>query len=492
MKRRTRIVALAILLAVLLAVPAVVYAYLTTTARSAAPPQPSAGPIRASGAPRFLFSFSGSRLDPIMRPVGVLADESGVYVVDSARHVIDVFDEDGEFRMSFGASETVVPLYIARSPLDGRLYVSDRRQGHLLVFDTDGDYIGPFEPRLPSREATDRPSAIEWAPVALDFASDGSLFVTDVLDVHRVLKLAPAGVLLRSVGSTTTVEGPGAAPGFFGFPNGISVHDGRVYVADSNNGRIQVFDQELEFTGMTPTGGLPRGIDFLPARGSSADDYVLIDALSNDATIRSVDDDRIVQFANSGDSRLSYPNGVSIMESSGRIYIADTAAGRVQVWGWERGAGDAGTGEFSWPLMILLILLPLLPLLLVRRIRILATPDFVHALIDAGRADLLGRRSFRWLVPVSDYGALVNEHPELAAWTRPAQHSQPDADALSAESGLPDAQAATLVAARRADVLATDQDDLRERASARDVQTIGSQEFMDRFAADVAQDGPVG
>ncbi|MHB9002446.1 MAG: NHL repeat-containing protein, partial [Coriobacteriia bacterium] len=320
--------------------------------------------------------------------------------------------------------------------------------------------------------------------------------VTDVLDVHGVLKFAPAGVLLRSVGATSVVEGPGSAAGSFGFPNGISVHDGRVYVADSNNGRIQVFNEDLEFEGMTVTGGLPRGIDFLPARTSSPNEYVLIDALSNDATVRSADDDRIVQFADSGDSRLAYPNGVSVMESSGRIYIADTAAARVQVWGWEPTAGVLGIQELSWPLMVFLGLLPFLPLLLLRRVRVLATPDFLRALIDAGRADLLGRRSLRWLVPASDYGALVDEHPQLAAWTRPTHHSQQDADALSRESGLADAQAATLIAARRADVLATDQDELRERASARGMQTIRSQEFMDRFspreAPDVAEDGPVG
>ncbi|MHB9002445.1 MAG: NHL repeat-containing protein, partial [Coriobacteriia bacterium] len=174
MKRRPRTVALAILLAVLLAMPAIVYGYLATI-RSAEPPGPSTGRIRTSGAPRFLFSFSGSRLDPIVRPVGVLADESGVYVVDSARHVIDVFDEDGEFRTSFGATETVVPLYVARSPLDGHLYVSDRRQRRVLVFDIDGRYLGPFEPRLSAVEATAGPSASEWAPVALEFAADGSL-----------------------------------------------------------------------------------------------------------------------------------------------------------------------------------------------------------------------------------------------------------------------------------------------------------------------------
>lgn len=490
-RRRTRKLALVAFLALLLAVPGSVYAFRTLSGSMASPLAPT-GSGRQSRAPEFLFSFEGSRLDPMVRPVGVLADESGVYVVDSARHTIDIFDQDGEFRSSFGASETAVPLYIARSPLDGRLYVSDRGQRSVLVFETDGDYVGPFEPRA-SAEATGGPPPIEWAPVALDFAEDGALFVTDVAEDHRVLKFAPDGILQRSVGGTATVEGTIASPREFAFPNGIAVHDSRVYVADSNNGRIQVFDQYLEFLNTTVTGGLPRGIDFLPAATtSSRSEYVLVDALSNDATIRSIDDGSIVQFADAGETRLSYPNGVSVMESTSRIYIADTAGARVQVWGWESRDRSAASNGFSWPVMAGLAALPFLPLLLLRRTRMLVAADFVVALVDAGRTDLLGKRSMKWFVTSVDYEALIREYPEISRWLRPAPYSQPDADALEQDAGLSADEAEMIAASRNTDVLATDRQRLLDLAAQRGIPAIRSAEFLDRFEPHVAQDEPMG
>lgn len=469
MKRRSRTVALVAFLALLLALPGSVYAYRNFLVVPASP-EPTSGTRRASRAPTFLFSFEGSRLDPMVRPVGVLADESGVYVVDSSRHTVDVFDDDGEFRSSFATSETAVPLYVARSPLDGNLYVSDRDQRSVLIFETDGDYVGAFDPRT-SAETTGGPSRIDWAPVALDFSADGSLFVTDLLENHRVLKFAPAGILQRSVGGTETAEGPGSSPGTFAFPNGITVYEGQVYVADSNNGRIQVFDEDLEFQEITVTGGLPRGIDFLPTTTAAARrEYVLVDGLSNDATIRSTDDDSIVQFADTGEARLSYPNGVSVMESTGRIYIADTARARVQVWGWESSDRSAASNGFSWLAMAILAALPLLPLLvLTRRQRVLATADFLEAVMAAGAGGLLGRRPYRWLVAERDRAGIVASYPELqdVLWPVPFESETHD-------SGLE-----WLVAsARRIGALATESDALAGSAASQGVEVFDAKQFL--------------
>jgi DNA-binding beta-propeller fold protein YncE len=87
-------------------------------------------------------------------------------------------------------------------------------------------------------------------PSNLAIAPDGNLYVTDAN--QRVTVMSPEGVVLRRWG------GPGRAPGEFSFiaiepgvpgmASGIAVGpDGRVYVADSGNARVQVFTPQGRF-----------------------------------------------------------------------------------------------------------------------------------------------------------------------------------------------------------------------------------------------------
>ena len=104
--------------------------------------------------PQFLYSFNGGAANQRMqRPVGVLADGASVYVVDSARHTIGVFSPDGDYQRSFGTSETVVPLYIAKNPKDGNFYVSDRRARTIHIFSPSGKYLARLRSETAQRPA---------------------------------------------------------------------------------------------------------------------------------------------------------------------------------------------------------------------------------------------------------------------------------------------------------------------------------------------------
>jgi streptogramin lyase len=66
--------------------------------------------------------------------------------------------------------------------------------------------------------------------------------VSDGYGKARVHKFSPDGALLLSWG------GPGAAHGQFRLPHSIRVDgDDRVWVADRENSRLQIFDENGEF-----------------------------------------------------------------------------------------------------------------------------------------------------------------------------------------------------------------------------------------------------
>lgn len=73
-------------------------------------------------------------------------------------------------------------------------------------------------------------------PTAVAVLDDGSFFVSDGYLNTRVLKFSHDGRFQFQWGTK------GSAPGEFDLPHDVFVDDGRVYVADRSNERVQVFD----------------------------------------------------------------------------------------------------------------------------------------------------------------------------------------------------------------------------------------------------------
>ena len=95
-------------------------------------------------------------------------------------------------------------------------------------------------------------------PTDLDFGPDGSIYVTDGYGNNRIVKLDRDGKFVTAWG------GKGDEAGEFDTPHGIAVDgEGRVYVADRGNSRVQVFDADGEFLSEWKSEeiGRPWGVD---------------------------------------------------------------------------------------------------------------------------------------------------------------------------------------------------------------------------------------
>lgn len=313
---------------------------------------PGVGPI-AGLFDRPSFEYVGS-INGLQNPMGVAVGQDGrVYVTETGgERMIHIYNRLGKEVGSFAPPDTQaasrVPIYVAVSP-NGDVYVSDRGAAAIFIFSADGTPKGKVTP----------PKGFEdWHPLGLTFDEAGNLYVADVTpEKHRVLVLSPAPastmridpVLARALPESNlklSFGSQGEEDGQFWFPNGIAVDSqGRIYVADSNNGRMQAFDKDGKFLfkisrGMSPSDlSIPRGI------AVDSENRLLIADTSRGAvqaygiskSAGSDPESAPLQYlgafsASVGDGVFfQFPNGLAL-DGHGRIYIADRANNRVQIW----------------------------------------------------------------------------------------------------------------------------------------------------------------
>ncbi len=194
--------------------------------------------VADSGLARIVaFSEKGSLVFTITnrleRPAGIAIQGERLFVVDSARHAVLIFDLNGNFLSEFGqrgarAGEFNYPTHIA-ADLEGNLFVTDSMNARVQIFDR----TGKVKAQLGS--AGDAPGHF-GRPKGLAVDSFGHVYVIDGL-FDRVQVFDRTGALLLNFG------GSGSEPGQFWLANGVAIgRTNEIYVADAYNRRVQVFN----------------------------------------------------------------------------------------------------------------------------------------------------------------------------------------------------------------------------------------------------------
>ncbi len=166
------------------------------------------------------------------RPTGLAFASGRLYVVDPPRHAVVAFTPEGSEVLRFGErgdepGQLNYPTAIAAAP-DGTLLVVDALHFRIARYAPDGRFLSAFGQAGDEGGAFGRPKGI-----AVD--ARGAIYVSDV-QRDAVLVFSPAGAFELAVG------GSGKGPGRFLLPAGLAVEDGFLYVADSINHRVQVFE----------------------------------------------------------------------------------------------------------------------------------------------------------------------------------------------------------------------------------------------------------
>lgn len=190
----------------------------------------------------------------------VASDSRGdVLVFNRGEHPVIRFDSAGNFQGAWGESlfRRAHGLYIA--PDDTAYFVDDldhtvshcTLDGRLLMkLGTSGVPSDTGAASMDYRTIRRAAGPFHF-PTDLAVGPNGDLYVSDGYGNARIHRFSPDGRLIRSWGS------PGSGPGEFYVPHGIAVDgEGRVWVADRENCRLQIFDPHGDYLG--EWGGLAR------------------------------------------------------------------------------------------------------------------------------------------------------------------------------------------------------------------------------------------
>ena len=199
-----------------------------------------------------------------------------LYVFQRKDPAVLIFDRDGKFVHSWGSGE--FKRAHGFKIVGDLAYVTDQTDNVAMIYTLEGRLIKQLGTRgqhsdtgcedwhnLPLRAAGPFNHPTELMP-----GLSGDLYVTDGYRNSRVHRFTKDGELIQSWGQ------PGkSAPGEFHLPHSMAISpEGTLYVSDRANARVQVFTPEGQFIGMwTGMGGAndmtsKHGISVLDGNGA--------------------------------------------------------------------------------------------------------------------------------------------------------------------------------------------------------------------------------
>ena len=153
-----------------------------------------------------------------------------VYVTDTLSHTVMAYNTEGALLNKIGERgekhlQFNFPSHLALSK--DTLIVNDTMNFRIQAIDFAGNHLFSFGKQGDA-------SGYLTQPKGVAFDSDGNIYIADAL-ANRIQIFNQKGDFLLEFG------GKGESLGQFNMPAGISISDDKIYVADSYNQRIQVF-----------------------------------------------------------------------------------------------------------------------------------------------------------------------------------------------------------------------------------------------------------
>ena len=253
-----------------------------------------------------------------------------VYILNRSNRPIMVFDRDGNLLNSWGEGFFNRAHGSCIGP-DGSLYCTDDRnhivakftpEGKLLMTlgtkgqASDSGYLRTFD-FWESLARIQRGAPPFNRPTGVAVTPSGEIYIADGYGNARIHKFTPDGKLLFSWGE------PGGAPGQFRLPHNIWIDkQGRVWIADRENNRIQIFTARGKFITEWTDVIRPTAI-FI-----DAEETVYVSELCLRASIFTIDGKLLARWGNQGKDKetalFHAPHAIAV-DSRGDLYVGEVS-----------------------------------------------------------------------------------------------------------------------------------------------------------------------
>ena len=274
-------------------------------------------------------SYAASSRLPMLYPTSVAVDVTGrVWVADGARNRVLVFAADGRLSQTVrkvAGGRLSRPMGIASSD-DGRIWIADAGNARIAILNAR------------STEESDLPLPKKYARADLtdvEVAPDASRLWAVDNDGNRVLVADLATSRWQAWG------GRGTGWGKFNHPRTVAVDgEGRVYVTDVLNGRVQRLDQRGRSTRPIVGFGASPGLTFRPS-GIDVEGGLLWLADSVLGVVQAFEaDGSLVDAVRDGSGAVRHfdrPIGIDVVGD--RLYVVEAGGSKVTAWALAAGGG---------------------------------------------------------------------------------------------------------------------------------------------------------
>ena len=232
--------------------------------------------------------------------------------------------------------------------LDRPYGIAYNSRGEMIVSECDGHRVSIIDNRGKKirtfRSRGDSPDQMIY-PRGIAIDDMDNIYVSSS---HKLQKFTSNGELIKCIGKE----------GEFNVPRGVTLHDNQVYVCDTNNHRIQVFDLNLYFVRSIGSHGKGRGEFNAPydvKLDTAGNIYI---AEYNNSRVQVLDNSGhfIRTLGDEGERKLSRQSGLHIADKY--VYISDLGGNCVVVYETSGqfvtsfGRSGKNEGEFNYPFCI--------------------------------------------------------------------------------------------------------------------------------------------
>jgi DNA-binding beta-propeller fold protein YncE len=263
----------------------------------------------------------------LIRTYGVAVDSHGtIYAADQGVAAIFMFDTEGNVKLIKNGTEAHFGLINGLAIDDNdRLFVTDIKLNRVVVFNARHEMESTF-----GGDVLSDPGGI-----AID-AENRLLYVVDTgNDVVRVYD-ADSLKMLRTIG-TAGKKHTLSDPGTFSLPTNVAVDgEGNVYVTDTFNNRVEIFDADGEFLSQFGKHGdgvgqfeRPKGIAI------DCDGHIwVVDAAQDRVKVFNREGQLLIYFGEHGEypGRFMGAYAIAMDPKDHRVVISETFPGRVQIF----------------------------------------------------------------------------------------------------------------------------------------------------------------